>query len=186
MVTVTQSWPRTGYYPPDAKEAAALARIVDAAYPDIGLIASTDLSEFRRALSAVGYMFRTAEPVSKYSFIHFVDAANDLLTEHLHGSSVSGTAVFGAMLAHADIPWRKADRSIGQMLEVGLNEHAGRMCENAWRGLLDGTRNLMTPTPTRAEFVQAAGYGQKTTFWKQRDDGKMRAVERGESLWSRS
>src|SRR6202042_1125355 len=110
MVTVTQSWPRTGYYPPDAKEAAALARIVDAAYPDIGLIASTDLSEFRRGLSAVGYMFRPAEPVSKYSFIHFVDAANDLLTEHLHGSSVSGTAVFGAMLAHADIPWRKADR----------------------------------------------------------------------------
>jgi hypothetical protein len=186
MVSVSYSLPGTGFFPPDAKQANALARIVDAAFPDVGLIRSTDLPEFSRALSAVGYMYRTAEPVSKYSFIHFVDAANDLLTEHLHGSSVSGTAVFGAVLAHADICWRKADRSLGQMLEVGLDLYQGRMCENAWRGLLTGERNLMTPTPPRDAYVAQAGKGQKTTFWRQDENGKMRSLRPDEPMWSKS
>lgn len=121
MTTVTYSLPHTGYFPPTAEEAAKLARIVDAAHPGLALIASTELPEFRRALSAVGFMFRTAEPVSKYSFIHFVDEANVMLVERLNASSVSGTAIFGAILAHGDICWRKADASLGPLLEVGLD-----------------------------------------------------------------
>jgi hypothetical protein len=74
MVTVTYSLPHTGFCPPSKDEAGKLMRIVDAAAPWLALVSSVDLSEFLYALRAVGFMFRTPAPVSKYAVTHFLDA----------------------------------------------------------------------------------------------------------------
>jgi hypothetical protein len=186
MTTITYSLPNTGYAPPSKDEARRLWHIVDAAYPDLGLIASVDEQEFRRAFSAVGLMYRRDTPDERHALTYFLDSANELISQHLKGSSVSGCALLGAVHAHCDIPWRKPDRSLGQLLEIGLDPYVGRRSENHWRGLLDGTRNLMQPTPPRSEFVQRAGQGQqKATFWRRGESGEARAIRPDEPLRSR-
>jgi hypothetical protein len=185
-VSITYSIPRTGYSPPDTQEAGRLLKIVDAGAPWLKLAANVEVDEFRRAMAASGLMFRASEPVTKYAFGHFVDAANELVMTHGRGGSIGGVAFLGSVLAHADVCWRRADGSVGQMLEVGLDVYAGRGCQNAWRGLLTGERNIMAPMPPRSEFVHRAAKGvPQATFWTQGENG-MRQIERGDPLWSRS
>jgi hypothetical protein len=102
-------------------------RIVDAACPWLTLVSSVDLSEFRYALSAPGLMYRRSEPDSSRAFHYFLDGANEMLSTRWGASSVSGCALLGAILAHADIPWPRANAAVGQMLEVGLDLYNGRM-----------------------------------------------------------
>jgi hypothetical protein len=186
MVTVSYSLPHTGFCPPSKDEAGKLMRIVDGGRPELGLVASVDLSEFRYALRASGFMFRTVEPVSKYAFAHFLDAGNALLSERWGAPGVSGVAFLGAIHAHADISWRRADASLGLLLEIGLNEFQGRQCENAWRGLLTGERNLMAPRPPPASLVREKEARNSVSFYRQAADGSMRPVGSNESLWDRS
>jgi hypothetical protein len=165
---------------------AKLARIVDAAHPWIGLIENSDPEEFQRAFAAAGYMFRTAEPVSKYAFTHFLDEGNVLLRERMGASSVGAPAFLGAVLAHGDVCWRKADPGLGQLLELGLDIHQGQRCSHAWRGILTGERNLLPPTSPRQAFVDRSVRGvPQATFWTQ-GQNSMRQIERGDPLWSRS
>jgi hypothetical protein len=186
MVTITYSSPNTGYSAPDTQEAGRLLKIVDAACPWINLRENVEIDEFRRALASVGLMFRTAEPVSKFAFGHFVDAANELVATHGRGGEVGGVALMGAVLGHGDVCWRQADASLGQLLELGLDRHSGRQCSNAWRGLLTGERNIMPPTPPRGELVDRAAKGQPAaTFWKRDDGGALRSVAPDERLWRR-
>jgi hypothetical protein len=130
-------------------------------------------------------MFRTPEPVSKYAVNHFLDAGNAMLTEKWGAPGVSGVAFLGAMLAHGDIVWRRADASLGQLLEIGLDLYQGRQCENAWRGLLTGERNVMAPRPPPASRVLEKQARNSVSFQKQGADGQMRPVRGNESLWSR-
>ena len=184
-VSVTYRLPNTGFCNCAEDDARKLMHIVDAGAPWLALVATTSLSEFRRAFLATGLMFRTAEPVSKYAAGHFLDAANAMLLERLGSCSVDGVAFFGAILAHGDIRWRKADASLGQLLELGLDQYHGRQCENSWRGLLTGERNLLPPTAPRSDRAQLAERSS-VSFYKQGQDGSMRALRPDESLWSES
>jgi hypothetical protein len=183
-VSITYHLPNTGFCNCTEDEAAKLLRIVDAGAPWLALKATTGLSEFRRAFTAVGLMFRTAEPVSKYAAGHFLDAANAMLLERLGSCSVDGVAFLGAIFAHGDICYRLANPKLGQLLELGLHQYHGRQCENSWRGLLTGARNLLPPTAPRSDRAHLAGRSS-VSFYKQGADGAMRALRPEESLWSR-
>jgi hypothetical protein len=89
--------------------------------------------------------------VSTRYFSGVIGSVNAMLDELLDLTQVDGTAVLAACLGHGDIPWQRQDRSIGAMLEVGLcPTHGLRLTTpNTWCGLLDGTRNLLAPTPPR-------------------------------------
>jgi hypothetical protein len=184
-VSVTYHLPNTGFCNCTEDDARKLMRIVDAGCPWLALNATTGLSEFGRAFTAVGLMFRTAEPVSKYAAGHFLDAANAMLLERLGSCSVGGVAFVGAVFAHGDIRYRLANPKLGQMLEIGLDQYHGRQCENSWRGLLTGERNLLPPTAPRADRAQLA---EKSTvsFHKQQPDGSYRRIADNEPLWSRN
>jgi hypothetical protein len=184
-VSVTYHLPNTGFCNCTEDEAGKLLHIVDAGAPWLALKATTGLSEFQRAFTAVGLMFRTAEPVSKYAAGHFLDAANAMLLERLGACSVGGVAFLGAILAHGDIRYRLANPKIGQLLEIGLDQYHGRQCENSWRGILTGARNLLPSTAPRSERAQLAERSS-VSFYKQSADGTMRALRPDESLWSRS
>jgi hypothetical protein len=184
-VSITYSLPHTGFASPSAAEAAKLARIVDAAHPWIGLIENSDPEEFQRAFTAAGFMFRTADPVSKYAFTHFLDEGNVMLRERMCASSVGAPAFLGAVLAHGDVCWRKPDPSLGQLLELGLDIHRGQRCSNAWRGILTGERNLLSPMPARQAFIDRSTRGVPVaTIWSQ-GQNSMRQIERGDPLWSK-
>jgi hypothetical protein len=186
MVSITYNLPSTGFSAPSTTEAASLLKIVDAAAPWLKLAESVEVDEFRRALAASGLMFRTAEPISRFAFVHFLDAANELLMTHGRGGTIGGVSLMGAILGHGDIAWRQADASVGQLLEIGLDLHSGRKCENAWRGLLTGERNIMAPSPARSELIQRAARGvPQTTFWTQGTNG-LRQIDARDPLWSRS
>jgi hypothetical protein len=186
MVTVTYSLPATGYQPPTAEEAAKLMRIVDAGAPWLALAATTNLAEFRRAFTAIGLMFRKSEPDTTHAFSHFIDAANDMLSQRWSAESVSATAVLGAILASGDICWRRADRGCGQLLEVGLDVHHGRQALPNWRGLLTGERNLLASLPPRGDRAQRAEAQRQVSFYQKTPSGEMRALRPDEPLWSRS
>jgi hypothetical protein len=68
-------------------------------------------------------------------------------------------------------------------LELGLDQYHGRQCENSWRGLLSGQRNLLPPTAPRSD--RALAERSSVSFYKQGADGTMRALRPDESLWSR-
>jgi hypothetical protein len=184
-VRVTYHLPNTGFCNCTEDEAGKLLRIVDAGAPWLDLKAATGLPEFRRALLAVGLMFRTAEPVSKYAAGHFLEAANAMLLERLGSCSVGGVAFLGAIFAHGDVCYRLANPKLGQLFEVGLNQYHGHQCENAWRGLLTGARNLLPPTAPRADRARLAEQSS-VSFYRQNPDGSHRQLRDNEPLWSRS
>jgi hypothetical protein len=144
----------------------------------------TDVDEFGRAFRAIGLMFRKSEPDTSHLFSFFVDAANDTLQQRNGGASVGAAAVLGAILASADIPWRRAVPGAGQLLEVGLNIHHGRQALPHWRDLLTGERSLPVSLPPRGDRAQIAAQGQ-VTFFKQSPSGEYRPVGANESLWSK-
>jgi hypothetical protein len=155
MTRIIVSMPQTGFIRPSEDEVAALAHIVDAAHPWLSLIATTDPAEFARAFTAVGLMFRKPEPVTTKYLTYHLSAANELLSEHFDAQPVSTNAFIGAVLAHADIPWRRGDHLAGQTWELGLDLYSGAPCSNRWRGLLDGTANLLVATPSKRERPEA-------------------------------
>jgi hypothetical protein len=161
-------------------------RLVDAGAPWLGLAASTDLAEFGRAFRAIGLMFRKSEPDTSHAFSFFVDAANDTLQQRNGGASVSAAAVLGAILASADIPWRRAIPGAGQLLEVGLDIHHGRQAVPHWRGLLTGERSLPVSLPPRGDRAQIAAAQRQVSFHKQQPDGSYLRIADNEPLWSRS
>jgi hypothetical protein len=183
---VTYSLPNTGFQCPSEDEMARLLRLTDAGAPWLGLAASTGLDEFGRAFRAVGYMYRRAEPDTKHSFSHFLDAANLMLQQRQGGADVSATALLAAIVAHADVPLRRADRGCGQLLEVALDVHHGLPCVNNWRGLLTGERNLLPSLPPRGDRAAISAAQRQVSFFKQTPDGEFRPVGASESLWSRS
>jgi hypothetical protein len=184
-VSVTYALPSTGFQRPSEDEMGRLMRLVDAGAPWLGLAASTGLDEFGRAFRAVGYMYRRAEPDTKHSFSHFLDSANDMLQQRKGGADVSATALLGAIIGHADIPYRRADRGCGQLLEIGLDRYHGLPCQNHWRGLLAGERNLLPSLPPRGGRAAIAAAQRQVTFFKQSPSGEYRPVGANESLWSR-
>jgi hypothetical protein len=183
---VTYSLPNTGFQCPSEDEMARLLRLTDAGAPWLGLAASTGLDEFGRAFRAVGYMYRRAEPDTKRSFSHFLDAANLMLQQRQGGADVSATALLAAILAHADVPWRRADRGCGQLLEVALDIHHGRPCVNNWRGLLTGERSLLPSLPPRGDRAQRAEAQRQVSFYQKTPSGDFRRMADSENMWSRS
>jgi hypothetical protein len=185
VTTIQYLLPATGFSPPSGDEAAKLMRIVDAARPELTLLKSVELSEFRYAMRASGLMFRRETPDTSHAFSFFIDSANAMLTERWGAPGVSGTALLGAIWAHADVVWRRADRSIGQLLEVGLDLHVGRQCENRWRDLIEGKANLLAPVAARSEFMHRAGKEHpRATFWTHGESG-LRQLQSNEPLWGR-
>jgi hypothetical protein len=184
-VSVTYSLPATGFQCPSEDEMGRLMRLTDADAPWLGLSASMDIDEFGRAFRAVGLMFRKSEPDTSHAFSYFVDAANDTLQQRNGGASVSAAAVLGAILASADIPWRRAVPGAVQLLEVGLDIHHGRQALPHWRGLLTGERNLLPSLPPRGDRAQIAAAQNQVSFFKQSPSGEFRPVAADESLWSR-
>jgi hypothetical protein len=156
MTTISYLPRATNFVQATSKEAAAIARIVDAAHPWLGLIASTDLPEFQRAFTAVGFMWRTDAPNSKHYFHHFIDAAADMLRDRWGAESVSGTALLGAVIGHADIVWMRAEPRAGVVLAVGLDLNAGKPCSNRWREVIEGRANLLPPIVPLAQREAAA------------------------------
>ena len=147
-MTVTSYFllPDTNFVAPTDAELAKLLAIVVAGRPELrGKV--TDPGEFKRAFTACEYFRRTATPRRDRYFSFFVNAANDLLRERLRVATVGGEAFLAAVFAHADICWRAPDPRWGVLLEVGLDAYKGACCNNAWRGLLDGTANLLAPIP---------------------------------------
>jgi hypothetical protein len=185
-VSVTYRLPNTGFCNCTEDEARKLMRIVDAGTPWLGLAATTDLAEFGRAFRAIGLMFRKSEPDTSHAFSYFVDAANDTLQQRNGGASVSAAAVLGAILASADIPWRRAVPGAGQLLEVGLDIHHGRQAVPHWRGLLTGERSLPVSLPPRGDRAQIAAAQRQVSFHKQQPDGSYRRIADNEPLWSRN
>jgi hypothetical protein len=147
MVTVTEFNARTGFEePPTTDIYPRLQEIVEAVEPS--LRGKVHVDEFRRAFIALGYMFRTAAPRSDLYFSSHVEAVNAILTRWGAGST-TGEAVFAALRAHGDIPWRRPDRSVGQLLEAGLNPHSGIKCSNRWKEILNGAPLLAPVAPDR-------------------------------------
>jgi hypothetical protein len=148
MTTITIELPSTGFESPDADELGKLARIVHAADPAFPDFSEPDaIDEFARAFVAAGYFFRLPAPCTTRYFASILDDANVFLTTRLRWQAIGGRAFLAAIVAASDVPWRRAEPAIGQLLEVGLDPFSGLRTRNRWRGLIDGTANLIAPTP---------------------------------------
>jgi len=141
---------------PTDGELARLMAIVAEAHPWLSFPPTNDNSyisrhhkaEFKCAFYGVGRMLRLSEPTQKIEFHTHVDRINNLLRGHGH-SEVEGDAVMAAIIAWNDVFWRKADRNLGQLLEVALDRYSGLPCSSeGWRGLLKG-EPVRPPLPPR-------------------------------------
>ncbi len=180
MTTITTMLPATGFVRPSDKELASLLTIVATAHPREA--AEIDAAEFSRAFVSVGFMFRTAAPRQDRHFIHFVDRANAFLRERWGVEGVTASALFLACRAHNDVVFRAADPLIGQLLEVGLDEHHGLRLRspNAWRAVLKGDNLLpaMPPDPLRRQQVERG----PSRVYVENPDHSWREME---TLWRR-
>jgi hypothetical protein len=131
--------------------------------------------QFGRAFVAVGYAaWRTIEPVTNRYFSALVDDANDLLQRYWRAPAVSGSAFLAACWGHGDVAIRPAQRSVGQLLECGLNPDSGLRCGNVWRQILAG-RPLRAPLAPR-RFLQEMNMPSTVSYFQQGWDGRMREV----------
>ncbi len=143
MTEITVQLPSTGFIEPTAAELRSLSKIVSAAHPGWTI---PDEDEFRRAFVAQGFFFRLPGPNTRVYFTSHIDAANAFLGR-LRWPQIGGGALMFAIVAAADVPIRYASPALGQLQEVGLDQYSGLPCRNKWRGVLDGSANLMAPTP---------------------------------------
>jgi hypothetical protein len=173
--------PATGFKMPSATASKKLRKIVEAAHPPL---IGPDDEEFANAFWAVGLMFRTERPASDRYFVGYLADANDLLKRSGGLGSISATAFLSACLAHGDVCWQAAGRSLGVLLAVGLNAHVGRRCSNRWRAILDGTANLLSPVPPPAS-VRVAAMPSPVRFFQQGFDREMREVSSDFDMWRR-
>jgi hypothetical protein len=141
---ITIALPNTHFERPTAEELRKLRKIVTAAHPWLN---DCDEQSFSRAFTAIGFMFRTPQPVKSRYFHDILADANQLLDELLDLRLVDGIAFLAAALGHGDVKWQESNGRVGALLEIGLCPTHGIPCStpNAWRGLLDGTRNLLAP-----------------------------------------
>jgi hypothetical protein len=186
MTTISTSLPSTGFEQPSDKQLLALLKIVLGAREGLRDHAAQTPDfemEFARAFVAVGYAFRLREPSTARYFHAFVEDANTLLRTYWTAKAVSGTALITAIIAHGDVPWRPANRAVGQLLEVGLDPYSGIRCSNAWREILKG-RPLRDPLPPRKVFVEAVTPTPVTVF-KQNRPGQpwVDATGSNDPLW---
>jgi hypothetical protein len=147
------------------------------------LIATTDPEQFERAFTAVGFMWRSDAPSTKYYFHHFIDAADSMLRGRWDAQSVSANAVLAAVIGHADIPWIRAEPKAGVLLSVALDLNHGKPCANTWRDVIEGRANLLPPTLPLLQREAAAARNSVSYY---NADGSTRPIARRESLWSRS
>lgn len=152
MTEISVQLPSTGFIEPTGAELRSLSKIVAAAHPGWTV---PDDDEFRRAFVAQGFFFRLPGPNTRVYYGSILDAANEFLGR-LRLPAIDGGALMFAIVAAGDIPIRFANPSLGQLQEVGLDQYSGLPCRNRWRGLLDGSANLMTPTPVPASRREAA------------------------------
>ena len=143
---ITVQLPSTHFERPTAEQLRSLRNIVLAAH---GWLADCDEESFARAFVAIGFMFRNERAMKARFFHSIVDDGNDLLVELLDMRPVDGVSFLAAALAHADICWQEANGRLGALLEIALDRHSGRplTTPNKWRALLDGSANLLPPTP---------------------------------------
>jgi hypothetical protein len=153
MTEIRVQLPSTGFIEPTPDQLRSLSRIVGAAHPTWRV---PDDDTFRRAFIAQGYFFRLPMPNTRLYYGSILDAANEFLTGRLHWRAVDGGAFLFAIRAANDVAIRFANPGVGQLQEVGLDQYSGIPCRNAWAGLLNGTANLLTPTPPPAALVRAA------------------------------
>ena len=113
---ITYALPNTHFEPASAAELRQLARIVWQAYPDLPPVSE---AEFAAAFTALGYQYRLAQPETKFLFHTHVDHCCDFLAAHSLGGEVAGASVFGAMLAHGDIPGAPTIRASGSCSRSG-------------------------------------------------------------------
>jgi hypothetical protein len=177
-VTISTTLPATGFVcPTDDDELRTLIRMVLGAHEHLREYAEATEDfeqQFGRAFVAVGYAFRTVEPVTNRYFQALVDDANELLQRYWRAPAVSGPAFLTACWAHGDIPIRPAKRSLGQLLEIGLDPDSGLRCGNFWRQILAG-RPLRAPLAPR-RFLQEMNMPSTVSYFQQGWDGRMREV----------
>jgi hypothetical protein len=152
MTEITVQLPSTGFVEPTAAELRSLSKIVAAAHPGWRV---PDDDEFRRAFVAQGFFFRLPGPNTRVYYGSHVDAANDFL-RRLRWQAIDGGSLLFAIVAAGDVPIRYANPGVGQLQEVGLDQYSGLPVRHHWRGLLDGSRNLLTPVPPPASLRRAA------------------------------
>ncbi len=152
MTTVTEML-RVSFEMPSAEQLRRLRDIVVQEYREFR---ETPESEFPRAFWVSGTFFRVPQPVSSVYAVHWFDAANQRL-ERAGLAPIEGASFVCSCLAHADVSWRQRDMSVGQLLELGLNEYHGRSCNNVWRDLLAGMRGLVKPTPSENGVTRQEG-----------------------------
>jgi hypothetical protein len=149
---IVASLPDTKFQPAGHEQIAALMRIIFGSFPGIETAAAA-VPDFRRqfqlAFIAVGFQFRLSTPdAARYIYAH-VSTVNEFAAENYRDQPpVGALAVWVAALADGDIPWRAADPSVGQVLELGINPTTGKACRtpNQWKLLLSGEANLVRPT----------------------------------------
>lgn len=152
MTEISVMLPSTGFVEPTAAELRSLSKIVASAHPGWNV---PDEETFRRAFVAQGFFFRLAGPNTRLYYGSLLDAANEFLGR-LRWRAIDGGAFLFAICAGGDVPIRFANPSLGQLQEVGLDQYSGLPCRHFWRGLLDGSRNLLAPTPAPEGLRQAA------------------------------
>jgi hypothetical protein len=180
-VKIVEALPHTNFEQPTSAELRELARLVWAAHPWLPICGE---AEFGRAFYATGFMWRLPEPSPRFFFHSYVDDCCNFLAR-LGLDEVEGPAVMGAILGHADIKYRLADSSVGQLLEVGLSANGpGAKCRNAWRRVLE-TGELLPPLPPRG-VIQSIGEQAIPVprILKAGPDGAFREIGPNEDLWS--
>ena len=187
---------RIVYAPPDTRferatdvELSKLLKIIQATHKWAREISH---GAFRRAFIAAGFFWRTPEPSTKYAFAYYVDHACALLHDRWGAEGVDGDALLAGFIAHNDFPIRVANPSIGQTLEIVANPWHGAPCRtpNAWKSLLSGEANLLSPTtPSAARLREltaqhsVAIHQKTTTGWRQLADGKSIWGGRKSKIW---
>ena len=152
MTRIVTQLPNTGFERPTPAEARALFEIVCAVHPS--LRSKEAEQQFAIGLFAVGHMYRLPAPSKQHDPSWLLQQANENIIESVYWQPIEAPAFFLACRAHCDVPWQEHNGSLGALYELGLQPWTGKRLEtpNAWRGLLDGTRNLLPPTPPRERF----------------------------------
>jgi hypothetical protein len=181
MTEIRVQLPSTGFIEPAPEQLRSLSKIVAAAYPGWRV---PDEDAFRRAFIAQGFFFRLPTPNTRLYYGSLLDAANEFLIGRLHWQAIDGGVFMFAIRAANDVPIRFANPGVGQLQEVGLDQYSGLPCRNHWAGLLDGSRNLLTPTPPPAALQRAAEPNPTRVYRQDRPAGPWQDVTGSDApLW---
>lgn len=166
MTVVSYGLPTTNAAMPNANELRRLREFVLAEHrwlrdDNDRRSQSTIEREFQRSFWAVQHFWRTPAPNAKRYISGFVDNANAMLGL-ANLPSIDGSEFVISCLAVGDVHWQKPDRSVGALLEVGLDQFRGAPCSNRWRSILGGSPLLKpTPPPKREQFA-----GPQPKIWR--------------------